>query len=664
MPLGTAGRTDRPTSASGTTVNAYVDSGRVDKRLHRGNWCNASSAGIGMPPQAAPTGYPGSHLDAFVWVKPPGESDGSSSAIPNDEGKGFDRMCDPTYTNANGTLTGALPNAPVSGHWFHSQFVELVQNAYPAIPTSGGGTPTVPSAPAGLTATAGNAQVALSWTASSGATGYNVKRATTSGGPYTTVASGITATSYTNTGLTNGTAYYYVVSAVNSAGESANSTQVTATPQATATVPAAPAGLTATAGNAQVALSWTASSGATGYNVKRATTSGGPYTTVASGVTATSYTNTGLTNGTAYYYVVSAVNSAGESANSTQVTATPQATVTVPAAPAGLTATAGNAQVALSWTASSGATGYNVKRATTSGGPYTTVASGVTATSYTNTGLTNGTAYYYVVSAVNSAGESANSTQVTATPQTTVTVPAVPAGLTATAGNAQVTLSWTASSGATGYNVKRATTSGGPYTTVASGVTATSYTNTGLTNGTAYYYVVSAVNSAGESANSTQVTATPNGGTGTSSLVLQYRTGDTNATDNQIKPQFNIKNNGTSAVNLSDIKIRYYFTKDSNQDVNAWIDWAQVGSANINKTFGTASAVKADTYIELSFTSTAGSIAAGGQSGEIQLRMSKADWSNFDETNDYSYDATKTAYADWDHVTLYVNGVLVWGIEP
>jgi cellulose 1,4-beta-cellobiosidase len=265
---------------------------------------------------------------------------------------------------------------------------------------------------------------------------------------------------------------------------------------------------------------------------------------------------------------------------------------------------------------------------------------------------------------VNSAGESTNSTQVTATPQATATVPAAPAGLTATAGNAQVALSWTASSGATGYNVKRATTSGGPYTTVASGVTATSYTNTGLTNGTAYYYVVSAVNSAGESANSAQVTATPNGGTVTSNLVLQYRTGDTNATDNQIKPQFNIKNNGTSAVNLSDIKIRYYFTKDSNQDVNAWIDWAQVGSANINKTFGTASAVKADTYIELSFTSAAGSIAAGGQSGEIQLRMSKADWSNFDETNDYSYDATKTAYADWDHVTLYVNGALVWGIEP
>ncbi|MBS5910092.1 MAG: glycoside hydrolase family 6 protein, partial [Paenibacillus macerans] len=172
------GGPDRPTGASGTTVDAYANSGRIDKRLHRGNWCNASGAGMGQPPQAAPAGYPASHLDAFVWVKPPGESDGSSTEIPNNEGKGFDRMCDPTYTSANGTLTGALPGAPISGHWFHDQFVQLVQNAYPAIPTSGGETPDVPAAPAGLTATAGNAKVELSWTASSGATSYNVKRAT------------------------------------------------------------------------------------------------------------------------------------------------------------------------------------------------------------------------------------------------------------------------------------------------------------------------------------------------------------------------------------------------------------------------------------------------------------------------------------------------------
>ncbi|HHW4680644.1 MAG TPA: glycoside hydrolase family 6 protein, partial [Xylella taiwanensis] len=118
----------RPSGAFGNDVNTYVNSGRIDTRLHRGNWCNQSEAGIGLPPNATP----GGHLDALVWVKAPGESDGSSSLIPNDEGKGFDRYCDPTFVTPDGTLTGALPNAPIAGAWFHDQFVMLINNAYPA----------------------------------------------------------------------------------------------------------------------------------------------------------------------------------------------------------------------------------------------------------------------------------------------------------------------------------------------------------------------------------------------------------------------------------------------------------------------------------------------------------------------------------------------------
>jgi len=185
----------------------------------------------------------------------------------------------------------------------------------------GGGNSQPPAAPGSLQATAGDAQVSLSWSASTGAASYNVKRSTTSGGPYTTVSSP-TATSFTDTGLTDGTTYYYVVSAVNAAGESANSSQASATPAAPQTAPPVPANLKATAGNAQVGLTWNASAGATSYHVKRSTTNGGPYTQVAAPAS-TSDTDSGLTNGTTYYYVVSAVNTAGESADSAQVSATP-----------------------------------------------------------------------------------------------------------------------------------------------------------------------------------------------------------------------------------------------------------------------------------------------------------------------------------------------------
>ncbi|WP_254450282.1 cellulose binding domain-containing protein [Cohnella herbarum] len=243
--------------------------------------------------------------------------------------------------------------------------------------------------------------------------------------------------------------------------------------------------------------------------------------------------------------------------------------------------------------------------------------------------------------------------------------PSAPTGVTATAGNAQVALSWTASSGATSYTVKRAATSGGPYTNVATGLTATSYSNTGLTNGTTYYYVVSAVNSVGESANSAQASATPVAGS-TSSLVAQYKLNNSNATDNMIYATFNIKNTGTTAVSLSNVKLRYYFTKDGSANLSFWCDYAQVGTSSVSGAFVTINPAKtgADTYAEISFGSAAGSIAAGGQSGDIQIRAAKSDWSNFNEVGDYSFDGTKTSFADWNKVTLYQNGTLVWGIEP
>jgi fibronectin type 3 domain-containing protein len=370
-------------------------------------------------------------------------------------------------------------------------------------------TPTVttPTAPTALTAAAASGQVTVSWTAVSGATSYNVYYATSAG---VTVATGTkvsvtTGTTYTLTSATSGATYYFLVTAVNSAGES-----TTATANATLS-PAAPTALVATAGNAQVALSWTAANGATSYNVYYGTSSS---LTTATGTkistTTASATVASLTNNTKYYFIVTALNSAGASAASTQASATPLPAIA--GVPTGLTAVAADAQVALSWTAVTGATSYNVYYGTSSS---LTTANGTklnnTSTSKIVTGLTNGTKYYFIVTTVDLGGESAASAAVSATP---VSPTGAPTLSSATAGNAQVALSWTTVTGATSYNVYYGTTSG---VTTVSGTkfpagTSTTATVTGLTNTTLYYFVVTSVDAGGESAVSNQLSATPTTG--------------------------------------------------------------------------------------------------------------------------------------------------------
>ena len=117
------GGPNRPKAAStSTALETFVNASKIDRRYHRGNWCN-QSGGIG----ARPVANPESHIAAFVWIKPPGESDGTSNSAqnkPDAEGKQFDAMCDPTANNRydSSVKTGALPNAPDAGHWFESEF--------------------------------------------------------------------------------------------------------------------------------------------------------------------------------------------------------------------------------------------------------------------------------------------------------------------------------------------------------------------------------------------------------------------------------------------------------------------------------------------------------------------------------------------------------------
>jgi fibronectin type 3 domain-containing protein len=172
---------------------------------------------------------------------------------------------------------------------------------------------TRPAAPTGLTAAAGNASVKLTWQTAARATSYKVKRATVSGGPYTVVATGITALTWTNTGLANGTTYYYVVSAVNTAGEGANSVPASATPLAP---PAAPTNLAvAVVSSTQLNLSWTDNStNETGFRIERSL-NGSSFSEIATvGANVRTYSSTGLTPNTVYYYRVRAYNAAGNSA--------------------------------------------------------------------------------------------------------------------------------------------------------------------------------------------------------------------------------------------------------------------------------------------------------------------------------------------------------------
>ena len=294
---------------------------------------------------------------------------------------------------------------------------------------------TTPGTPADLTATPGNALVNLAWKAVSGASSYNLYRGTaTNAQAVTPIATNITGTTFSNTGLTNGTTYFYKVRAVNGAGASNPSNEAMAKPEAPAPPPPTPptvppTNLTATAGNAQIALSWTAAAGATTYNVFRGTATNAQATTpVATNVTATTFNNTGLINGTTYFYKVVGVNAGGSGLASTEASATP---LGAPVAPTLMTAVAGDGMVTLTWTAVTNAATYRVYRGTAANAQAAIpVATNLAALTFANTGLTNGTAYFFKITAANAGGESARSNEVSGTPSGTAP-PADPATLSA-----------------------------------------------------------------------------------------------------------------------------------------------------------------------------------------------------------------------------------------
>ncbi len=372
-----------------------------------------------------------------------------------------------------------------SGTTYKYRVLAYVNNTWSAYSDYLSATPVDDTIPQNVKATAGDKKVTLSWTKVTGATKYRVQRL--NGTSWSTV-NYPTATSYTDTGLTNGTTYKYRVLAYVDGAWGTASAAVSATPKASVI----PQNVKATAGDKQITLSWTAVTGATKYRVQRL--NGTSWSTVKYPTT-TSYTDTGLTNGTTYKYrVLAYVNNVWGTASAT-VSATPKVTTT----PQDVKATAGDKKVTITWTKVTGATKYRVQR--TTGSSWSTVNYPAT-NSYTDTGLTNGTTYKYrVLAYVNNVWSTASAV-VSATPKASV----IPQNVKATAGDKKVTLSWTAVSGATKYRVQRL--NGTTWSTVKYPTT-NSYTDTGLTKGTTYKYrVIAYVNNAWGTASAT-VSATP-----------------------------------------------------------------------------------------------------------------------------------------------------------
>jgi fibronectin type 3 domain-containing protein len=387
-------------------------------------------------------------------------------------------------------------------------------------------TASVPSGPTNLTVTPGNTGATLKWTASTSGspTSYNIYRGTATDGeavtPVATVSG--TTTTFTDSGLTNGKTYFYNVAASNSVGVSPDTNEVSVSPGAATTTPPAPTGLAANPDDSSIELTWNPSAGATTYSIYRGTAPGAEGATAVGTTTTDSFTDTGLANGTGYYYTVAASNSGGASAKSAETNTVPTAAVVAPPVPFGVVVTPGSGQIQLQWTFEENATSYRIYRSTTPGGEGATPLATVTSSSYTDSAVTSGVTYYYEITALTGATESARSSEYSANTSGTGTAPPTPTGVVATGGNGAVTLTWTASAGATSYSIYRGTTSGGEGATPVGTATSTSFTDTGLTNGTTYYYTVTASNTAGTSAHSAEVHATPaTSSCGTSTLLSQ-----------------------------------------------------------------------------------------------------------------------------------------------
>lgn len=525
--------TDSGDSIVGVTATSYSATGLVPGHSYRlgvaarvadeiggTDWCD--DVVVDTVP-LAPTDLVATAGDgavALTWAAPVANGGSAVLGYELEVSAGGSVIASETVQGTSRTVTG-LMNGTTYG--FRVSATNAMGSGAPSatVPATPVG---APSAPVALSATPGNGSITVTWskpqtTGGSAVTGYVLEYRSSGGSSTREALAGASATSQKISGLENGTTYEVRVSAVNAVGTSARSAAVSATPR---TVSAAPTAVAATAGKGSITVTWKAPSSTSGgaartaYVVEYSTTAsfGRETDSVEVKPTATSFTITGLPAGARYYVRVVAVNAAGRSAASGTATTK---TWAKPSAPRSVKVSPRKGAVVVTWSAPSsdgGAkrTAYSL-RYSTDGSSWETVSVSASATRYTLTGLTNGQRYYVRVIAVNDVGNSPVSATVSATPRT---VPSAPRSPKASPGKASIVVRWSApskSGGAsrTAYVVQYRSVNGTTWKTASTRVkpSATSYTITGLRNGTKYYVRVLAVNAAGRSPVSSTVSATP-----------------------------------------------------------------------------------------------------------------------------------------------------------
>lgn len=373
-----------------------------------------------------------------------------------------------------------------------------------------------PSSPRSLSGSPSDQQAILSWNApaSDGGmaiTGYNIYRSTTSGSGFSFVAS-TAQTDFTDSGLTNGENYYYLIRAETAKGESTNSNEVHIQPTAQISEPLNP---TATPQEGAVQLTWDAplldgGSAIVQYNVYRSETPGGPYSLIGSNTTL-QYDDNSIINGINYYYIIRAENSYAEGDSSSEVSATPFGVSPVPL---NLRGFATDTNISLLWDApisDGGATitEYKIYRGSIEGGPYTEIGTNSTTTGFVDLTATLTQRYFYLATAINSYGESDPSNEYGITFAKT---PYVIENVAITASYRNVTLVWDMPTGdfnpIINYTVYRFDFAQEIYILV-SNTTNTYFSDVSVSNALEYKYILTAWNDQGESPYSSEYSIIP-----------------------------------------------------------------------------------------------------------------------------------------------------------